>query len=215
MKKSEFIALGISEELAEKAETAVSEHMKGFVPYTRFKEVNDEKGKLAEMVKGRDGQLETLKNSTGDIEGFKKEITKLQADNTQKDEKHASEIKSLKIGNALETALTTAKAKNLKVVIALLDLEDANLSKDGTIKGLDSQIKKLQEAEETAFLFDITDTEPAKPTFKGAKPDGSVDFAKMTYEELASYMEANPNVKIPTNQTVTPSKEEATQTNYN
>ena len=223
MKKVEFVALGISEEMAEKAEAAVAEHLKGFIPYARFKEVNDEKGKLSESLKERDGQLETLKNSTGDVAGLKKEIEKLQAENGKKDEKHAAEIKALKVQTALDAALTAAKAKNTKAVMALLDLDDADLAKDGTIKGLDSQIKKLIEGEDTSFLFDPAETEPTKPTVKGAKPaeggtktpDGKVDFAKMTYEELAAYMEENPNIEIPTNQTVAPAKEDAPQSNYN
>ncbi|MCL2357107.1 MAG: phage scaffolding protein [Defluviitaleaceae bacterium] len=212
MKKAEFTALGISEELAAKAETASLEELKGFIPYARFKEVNDEKSKLAESLKERDGQLEALKNSSGNTEALKKEITKLQADNTKKDEKHAAEIKALKIETALDAALTAAKAKNVKAVKALLDLDDADLAKDGTIKGLDSQIKKLIEAEDTAFLFEPAETEPAKPNIKGAKPgesgtkapDDKVDFAKMTYEELAAYMDANPGAEIPVTQTVAP-----------
>ena len=205
MKKAEFVALGMDEEMATKAETAVAEHLKGFIPYTRFKEVNDEKGKLSDSLKERDEQLETLKNSTGDVAGLKKEIEKLQTENGKKDEKHAAEIKALKIQTALDAALTAAKAKNVKAVTALLDLDDADLAKDGTIKGLDSQIKKLVESEDTSFLFDPAETEPTKPTVKGAKPaevgtktpDGKIDFSKMSYEELAAYMEANPNAVIP------------------
>jgi len=205
MKKNEFMALGMDEEMATKVETAVAEHLKGFIPYARFKEVNDEKGKLAESLKERDWQLETLKNSTGDIEALKKEITKLQGANTKKDEEHAAAMKAVRIEAAVDAALIAAKAKNAKAVKALLDLDDADLAKDGTIKGLDGQIKKLVEAEDTAFLFDAAETEPQKPNVKGAKPadvgvktpDGKVDFTKMSYEELAAYMEANPNAEIP------------------
>ena len=40
MKKEEFVALGISEELAKKAADASAEELKGFVPKTRFDEVD-------------------------------------------------------------------------------------------------------------------------------------------------------------------------------
>ena len=224
MKKNEFLALGMDEEMATKAETAVAEALKGYIPKARFDEVNGEKNTLTATLKERDGQLETLKNSTGDIEGLKKEITKLQGENSKKDEEHATAMKAVRIEAAVDAALIGAKAKNTKAVKALLDLDDADLAKDGTVKGLDSQIKKLVEAEDTSFLFDPAESEPTKPTVKGAKPadvgvktpDGKVDFTKMSYEELAAYMEANPNAEIPTSQTVAPSEQTAApQANYN
>jgi hypothetical protein len=92
MKKEEFVKLGIDEELAKKAEAASQEELKGFIPKARFDEVNIEKKKLELDVRDRDGQLETLKNSTGDVEGMKQQIATLQADNKKKDEDHAAQI---------------------------------------------------------------------------------------------------------------------------
>ena len=208
MKKNELLALGLDEETAVKIETAFAETLKNaYVPKARFDEVNTEKSNFQTTLKERDGQLETLKKST-DVGGLKKQIEDLQADNTKKDEEHAAAIKALKIETALDTALTTARAKNIKAVKSLLDLEDADLAKDGTIKGLADQIKKLAEGEDTSFLFDVEPDDDSKVKFtpKGAKPaesllqkpDGKVDFTKMSYEELAAFIEANPNVEIPT-----------------
>jgi hypothetical protein len=201
MKKDELIKLGLDEETAKKVEAASTEELKGYIPKARFDGVNNEKNTLQTTLKERDGQLETLKNSTGDIEGLKKQISDLQADNSEKDKSHAAEIKTLKINAAVDAALTAAKAKNQKAVRALLDLEKADLADDGTVKGLDEQIKKLAGAEDSKFLFD---TEKKKPQIKGASPaetgkedlDTKVDFTKMTYEEIAAYMEENPGAEI-------------------
>lgn len=92
MKKEEFVKLGIDEETAKKCEAASQEELKGFIPKARFDEVNNEKKKLELDVRDRDSQLETLKNSTGDVEAMKKQIETLQADNKAKDEAHAAEI---------------------------------------------------------------------------------------------------------------------------
>ena len=202
MKKEELIKLGLDEETAKKVEAASAEELKGYIPKTRFDEVNNEKKALELTVKERDGQLETLKKSGGDVEEMKKQIETLQAENKTKDETHAAEVKTLKIENAVTTALTASGAKNIKAVRALLDLEKAELADDGTIKGLNDQIKKLQGAEDAKFLFN-TDT-AKKPNIKGAspaetgveEPDAKVDVTKMNYEELAAYMEANPEAKI-------------------
>ena len=156
---------------------------------------------LKGQVADRDGQLETLKNSTGNVEAMKKQIETLQADNKAKDEIHAAEIKQLKIDAAIESALTSAKAKNNTAVKALLkDLDKAELGEDGTIKGLSEQIEALQKSD--SYLFEGKETKKTK--VKGAEPgesgneegDKGVDTSKMTYSELAAYMAENPDVNI-------------------
>lgn len=110
-----------------------------------------------------------------------------------------AKIKQIQIDSAVTTALTGAKAKNLKAVRALLDLDKAELDGE-TVKGLAEQIKKLQDGEDTKFLFDS-----ATPTkFKGVKPPDGTDKkyptdkkpSEMTYTELCVYMEANPGAEI-------------------
>ena len=201
MKKDELVQLGLDEETARKVEVASAEELKGFIPKARFDEVNTEKNALQTALKERDAQLESLKNSASDIEGLKKQISDLQTANIEKDKAHADEIKALKINAAVDAALSAAKAKNSKAVRALLDLEKAELDDGGAVKGLSDQIKKLAAAEDSKFLFD---NEQKKTTMKGAspaetgreEPDTKVDVSKMTYEELAAYMDANPDVKI-------------------
>lgn len=199
MKKEDFVKLGIDEETAKKLETASQDELKGYIPKARFDEVNNEKKKLELDVRDRDGQLETLKNSKGDVEAMKKQIETLQADNKAKDEKHAAEIKQLKVDSAIDSALTGAKAKNNTAVRALLkDLDKAELAEDGTIKGLAEQIEALQKSD--SYLFEAKQT---KAKVKGASPaeggeggDGGVDTSKMTYSELAAYLAENPDAKI-------------------
>jgi len=200
MKKEDLVKLGLDEETAKKVADASAEELKGFIPKARFDEVNTEKKNLEAAKATLEGQLESLKNSTGDVEAMKKQIETLQAENKAKDEAHAAEIKQLKIDTAIDAALTGAKAKNVKAVKALLDLEKAELDDDGTVKGLTDQIKKLQSADDSKFLFETE----KKPSFKGAKPgetgkeepDGAVDLKNMSYDELCAYLEENPDAKI-------------------
>ena len=201
MKKEEFVKLGIDEETAKKCEAASQEELKGFIPKTRFDEVNNEKKKLELDLRDRDGQLETLKNSTGDVEAMKQQIATLQADNKAKDEAHAAEIKKMKVDAAVEAALTSSGAINAKAVVPFLkDLDKAELADDGTIKGLAEQIEALQKSD--AYLFDTTTKK--KTQVKGAKPgesgnddgDHEVDTSKMTYSELAAYMAEHPDAEI-------------------
>lgn len=106
---------------------------------------NQEITSLREQIVDRDSQLETLKNSTGDVEALREQIAILQADNKTKDETHAAEIKQLKIDSAVLTALTSSGAINAKAVVPFLkDLDKAELAEDGTIKGLAEQIEVLK-----------------------------------------------------------------------
>lgn len=173
MKKEDLIKLGLSEEMAQKVAEASAEELKGFIPKSRFDEVNEAKKKLEQDIKTRDEQLEELKKI--DAAGLKAEIEKLQQENKATKEKYEAELRQLRINNAVERALIASKAKNIKAVKALLDLENVELDEDGNIKGLDKQIKKLQESEDSSFLFDIQSSN--KQQLKGFKPGESSDGA--------------------------------------
>lgn len=182
MTKEKLMEWGLTEEQANK----VMEGLNGsFVTKARFNEVNTELSAAKKTIGERDAQLETLKKASGDTKALQDQITQLQADNKKKDEDHANELKALKIVNAVELALTGAKAKNNTAVKALLAgfIDKAELAEDGTVKGLDDEVKKLVEGKETAFLFDKA---PGKQ-FKGAKSAEKSDpFAggEMTLENF-------------------------------
>lgn len=167
MTKEQLMAMGLTEEQA----TKVMESLNGnFVTKNRFNEVNTELTNAKATIKERDGQLETLKKSTGDVEALTKQITDLQAENKTKDEQHQAEIKQMKFDASLNAALSAAKARNPETVKPLLKafLDKAELDGE-TIKGLDGEIKKLTESEDTKFLFEVVKPD-GKPGFRGIKP---------------------------------------------
>ena len=174
----EWLKTILGDTYTEEIDKKVSEEIgKSFVARADFNTVNTEKKALADTVKERDKQLETLKASTGDVEALKAQIATLQADNAAAAKTHAEEIKRLKVDTAVELALTAAKAKNVKAVKALLEL-------DGTVKGLAEQIQKLAKAPDSGFLFE--ESKP-KQNFKGFKPGESGDDGKgggMTLESF-------------------------------
>lgn len=164
MKKEDLIKLGLTEEQAEKVAEAFTEELKGFIPKSRFDEVNEAKKRLQEDLKKRDEQLEELKKI--DAEELKAEITRLQEENKQTQKQYEKELNKIKLENAIEKALIAAKAKNIKAVKALLDLEKIKLDGEDLI-GLKEQLDNLQKAEDSKFLFDDGRN---NPQFKGFKP---------------------------------------------
>lgn len=205
MKKEEFIALGLDEETAKKCAKASEDELKTYVAKAEFDTVVTERDNANKTIKERDIQLETLKKSTGDVEGLQKQIETLQDENKKAAKTHANEIKQLKIDNAVESALMAAGAKNMKAVRALLDIDvdKIKVKEDGSLDGLnlDEQVKRLQGAEDSKFIFN---NPKAKPKFKGTNPadskyddpDQIVDPKDMSYEELAKYLDENPDANL-------------------
>lgn len=159
MKKEEFVALGISAELAEKAANASAEELKGYIPKSRFDEVNEEKKNLQTAKKKAEDDLEALKKTAGDNEALTKQITELQDAAKQKDTEYAEQIKAMKLTNAIRLGITDAQ--DVDLVTGLIDQKKLILGDDGKITGLDEQLKTLRESK--PFLF------KAKEQDKGGK----------------------------------------------
>ena len=198
MKKEELMKLeGMTEELATKIAEQFAESMKGMIPKSRLDEViaerDNAKNDHAEVLK----QLGVLQKETGDVQSLKDKIKELEDTAKESEKTHAEEIQTLKINNAVDNALTGAKALNVKAVKALLNLEGAELDEDGSVKGLADQIKALQTADDSKFLFGSSTMKGAKPGESGNDDgDKGVDTSKMTYSELAAYMAEHPEANI-------------------
>lgn len=166
MKKEDLMKIqGMTEELAAEVEKASAEELKGFIPKTRFDEVNEAKKNAEALVKERDKQLEDVKKASGGNEDLKKQIENLQEQNKTAKADYDARIKRMQVENAVSSALKDAGAKNPATVKALLkDLDKAEIGEDGAVKGLAEQIKAIQESD--AYLF--TSAEAGKLT--GAKP---------------------------------------------
>lgn len=195
MKKEDLIAMGLTEEQAKKVMDSLDGN---FVTKTRFNEVNEENKTLKQSVADRDKQLEDLKKSSGDNAELKKQIETLQQQNADQKKAHDAEMAQLKLDNAIDAALTAAGAKNAKAVKALLDTSKVKLGEDGKLTGWDEQLTAVQKSD--SYLFEAKQD---KQTFKGFQPGASggvkpgtkVDMSKMTYEELANYIENNPDAE--------------------
>lgn len=172
MNKEELLKLGLTEEQAEKVISANTEQLKGFIPKSRFDEVNNAKKQIEKDLTERDKQLETLKNSSGDVETLRKTIETLQNDNKAATEKYNEELAKIKLAGAIDTALLGANAVNIKAVKALLDMDKIKL--DGEVLlGINEQLEALKTSEDSKMLFKTAEN---KGNFSGVKPaEGNTD----------------------------------------
>ena len=169
MNKEELLKLGLSEEQAEKVLSANAEQLKGFIPKSRFDEVNNTKKQLEKDLKDRDVQLENLKNSSGDLETMKQTIENLQRDNKVAKDNFEAELAKFKLESAIDTTLLGSNVINTRVVKALLDMDKIKLDGDVLI-GINEQLEALKTAEDSKMLFKVTETKQKEPNFSGVKP---------------------------------------------
>ena len=194
MKREDLLKLdGMTETLAD----AVIDAYKGYVPKSRFDEVNEAKKQAEALIAERDNQISELKKSEGANDDLKKQIEQLQAENA----KSAEALKQTKINSAIALALKDAGARNSKAVLPFITANELN--EDGTVKGLDEQIKSLKEGE-NSFLFnsekktDVTKLAGARPVV-GAKntANGTItkeQFNRMNYKQRVELKLNQPDV---------------------
>lgn len=170
MNKEDLLKLGLTEEQAEKVLSANTEQLKGFIPKARFDEVNNAKKQAEKDLSDRDKQLETLKNSTGDVETLKQTIETLQNENKAAMDKYNAELAEIKLAGAVDTALLGADALNVKAVKALLDMSKIKMDGD-VLLGINEQIESLKKAEDSKMLFKAVEVGKQRgPNFAGVKP---------------------------------------------
>lgn len=144
MTRKQLEELGLSKEQTDKImeiNGADIENAKGELK-EKVKTLEKDKEELSKQIADRDGQLDTLKTSAGDNEELTKQIAALQTANQTAKDDYEKQMNQMKVDFAVEKALSGAKAKNVKAVMALLDLTDAKLQEDGTVKGLSTPIEQ-------------------------------------------------------------------------
>ncbi|GKV55978.1 hypothetical protein NCCP2222_19250 [Sporosarcina sp. NCCP-2222] len=145
MTKEQLIALGLTEEQAEKV-------VAGFgpmIPISRFNEVNDAKKQLETDISARDSQLEELKKTAGASEELKAQIQTLQDENKTAKEQYETDLKDLKLTNAIKLAFN-GKVHDEDLAASQIDRTKLVIDGDKVV-GLDDQVTGLKEAK--AFLF--------------------------------------------------------------
>jgi hypothetical protein len=188
MNKDTLKGLGLTDEQVEKV---WGEFDGKYIPKHRFDEINGELKNAKDAVKERDGQLETLKKSTENIDGLKNQITELQADNAKKDKVHTAEMKRLKREALDDRLLRDAKAIDPLAVKPFLAPIDDNTDDEGYKAVRLQQIDALTKTESKKFLFQAATTAQftgVKPAESGVPPTTTIavnPFAPKTIDEAA------------------------------
>ncbi|NLI90189.1 MAG: scaffolding protein [Epulopiscium sp.] len=166
MNLEQLMKMGLDEETAKKVLKAHQDMIRDqHIPIARFNEVNEGKKELKSQLEERDAQLKELKAKAAGNEDLTSKITELENLNNTTKKEYESKITALRKETSIELALKDEKAKNIKAVKALLDLDKVSLDGDNLI-GLEEQLKTLKESESYLFGTD---------TLKGRNPNPPKD----------------------------------------
>ena len=156
------------------------------------KEISKLKGQLEAKDESLEGLQEQIKVANEQIEEFKdmdiEEIKKSADEYKTKYEdfkKEAEEkLNQLTFNHTLENKLKDANVRNIKAVKALLDIESIELTDKG-LKGLDEQLKTLQESD--SYLF-LEGDKQGLPRVLGGTSGGNLSITKEEFNSMG-YLE--------------------------
>ena len=192
MKKEDLIAMGLTEEQANKVLEAYSEELKGYIPKARFDEVNNAKKDLEQQLKERDKQLEDLSKKVKDNEELSKQIKELQEANKATKEQYEAKIKDMTINAAIREKLTDVKYPDL--LISKFDISKLTVTADGTVLGIDEQLKTIKEQYKDLFVPEVKGNPPFNndKSSSGIKNPWSKEHFNLT--EQGRIMRENPEL---------------------
>lgn len=154
-------------------------------------ELQTYKDKVTELegeIRTKDGKITELETKAGKVTELEEKVTQLESDKTKLQSDLDTRVTALQKSHAIENGVRDAKAKNVKAVMALLDLEKITYA-DGKLDGLSTQLETLTKGEDTSFLFGgtkggLAGTEPGNPLGNGGTPPTAKTFAEAVANAL-------------------------------
>lgn len=118
----------------------------GYIPQSRFNEINTAKKNAEELVTTLKTQMKQLQDSAGDEAKYKEQYDTLKLEFEKLDKQHKNELKALKKTTAIQAKIPTAlegyEVADIDDVLSKLDLEKITVNDDG-ISGLKEQMENL------------------------------------------------------------------------
>lgn len=177
MKREDLKELGLNDD---QISSVMASYGKSINEYKeQVASLTSERDSLKSQIGDRDDQLETLKKSAGqDNDDLKQQIKDLQDANKANADKYKADMAAQAKSFKIEGALRDAKARNAKAVLSLIDTDKVEVTKDGSLSGLDDQISAVKESD--GYLFDTAEPKSHVTINPSFKDNGGSDKESMT-----------------------------------
>ena len=145
-------------------------------------------GELEDEIKTANTTIATLQTKADSVDGLNQKISQLETDKTNLTNELNTKVSEMQKTYAIENGVRDAKARNLKAVMAQLDMAKITYE-NGELNGLTEQLEALKTGEDTSFLFGDAQVAPAgthiaTPPSGGATPPTSKTFAEAVSKAL-------------------------------
>ena len=159
----------------------------------RYNKLKGQKEDLEGQLKTSNNTIKDLKKNNADNEELQKTIK--QHEDTIKTLKTDSEtkIRNLTLDGAINNALTKAKAKHSDLLSSKIDRDKLVINEDGTVTGLDEQIKSCKETYKDLFEVTLGGKTPPNPDGKPTQTTVTKEeFLKMDFYAQSKFANDNP-----------------------
>lgn len=156
MKREDLKKLGLEDEAIESVMKLHGQTVNGLQEQVTALQASE--ANLKSQNEKHEKDLKTLQKDNGDNETLKQTIKDLQKQNADAKAEYEQQLVGMQRDSAIEKALATSGAKNIKAVKALLDA-DKIVFKDGELSGLAEQLEAYKQSD--PYMFDL-----------GKKPEG-------------------------------------------
>ena len=158
-------------------------------------ELDTYKNKVTDLegqITTKDGEIRTLQDKVGNVEALTNEINQLKTDKTNLTNELNTKVTEIKKAHAIESGVRDAKAKNIKAVVAQLDMGKITFEND-ELSGLSEQLDALKTNENTSFLFGEVQNTPPIGTHVNTPPIGGIGGTPPTGKTLGEAIAAKFN----------------------
>lgn len=156
-------------------------------------ELDSYKTRVADLEKEittKDNTIASLQKEADKVTGLNQQISQLETDKTNLTNELNTKVSQIQKTHAIESSVRDAKARNIKAVIAQLDMEKITFE-NGELAGLTEQLDALKSGEDTSFLFGDSQGAPAGTRVhnppnggSGGNPPTSKTFAEAVAKSL-------------------------------
>lgn len=197
MKRKFLEDLGLTKEqidsvMAENGKDIESEKEKITATTTELEDIKTQ-------LKEANTTITDLKKNNGDNEALQTKVKEYE--NTIKTQKgdYDTKVRNLTLDSAINNTLNKAKAKHSDLLASKFDRDKLVINEDGSVSGLDDQLKGLKENYKDLFQEKISGQTPANPEGGSAQNNTyealMANSDKMTAEEVAAQFMAIQNNK--------------------
>ncbi len=149
MKKEQFLKLGFTDEMAQKAMEILREELKGYIPKSRFDQVNEVKKDLEKqlsLLEARIEEADSIMYTHQELENILLDFWRTSSALKKEQEEM---MKDVLIRTAVRTKLVNAGYADL--LAGKLDKSKLTVAPDGTLTGIEEQLAEMQKAYEGMF----------------------------------------------------------------